>query len=55
VSQDEVQADEDSSVEMNLEDFSAFLMTKIGEKYSDGMDGLLQRFVSVFSQLARIN
>ena len=53
--QDEAQEDGDSCVEMPLEDFSAFLMTKIGEKYSNGMDGLLQRFVSVFSQLARIN
>ena len=30
-------------------------MRKIGEKYRDGMDGLLDRFVSVIDQLSRIN
>ena len=40
---------------MALEDFSDFLMRKIGEKYRDGIDGLLERFMTVFDQLAQIN
>ena len=30
-------------------------MRKIGEKYRDGMEGLLDRFINVFDQLSRIN
>lgn len=30
-------------------------MRKIGEKYRDGMEGLLDRFVSVYDQFTRIN
>ena len=45
----------DSAQEIALEDFSSFLMRKIGEKYRDGMEGLLDRFINVFDQLSRIN
>ena len=45
----------ESVQEISLEDFSHFLMRKIGEKYRNGMEGLLDRFMSVFNQLSRIN
>ena len=40
---------------MALGDFSNFLMRKIGEKYRPGIEGLRDRFMTVFNQLSRIN
>ena len=50
-----VEMTDDTSQDISLEDFSNFLMRKIGEKYRNGMEGLLEKFMTVFNQLARIN
>ena len=39
----------DSSQDISLEDFGNFLMRKIGEKYRNGMEGLLEKFMTVFN------
>ncbi len=41
--------------EIPLEDFGAFLMQKIGNKYEDGIHGLRDRFITVFNQIATIS
>ena len=48
-------SEKDDVQEVALEDFSALLMRKIGYKYRPGMEGLLDRFMTVFNQISRIN